>query len=126
MAKSNPSVSGENATLYICWTTFDSANAARVFGKEVVTRGIAACVQLDGAIESIYQWEGKCCQTKEYRLWLKILEPCLPEARKLLEELHPYDTPQWIECRAEEVEEKYLKWAKDASNFHGFQNQEPE
>lgn len=126
MAKSNPSSSSESASLFICWTTFESADEAKAFGKELIAKGIAACVQLDAPIESIYQWEGKCCQAQEFRLWLKILEPCLPEAKKLLADLHPYDTPQWIACRAEEVEEKYLKWAKDASTLNGFPNQEPE
>ena len=124
MANSNPRANREDTTLFVCWTTFDSADEARDFGQELVAKGIAACAQLDSPIESMYQWEGKDCQSQEFRLWLKILEPCLPAARECLAGAHPYDTPQWIECRAEEVEEKYLKWAKDASNFHGFQKQE--
>lgn len=126
MANSNPSETREDVTLFVCWTTFDSPEKARIFGQELVNRGIAACVQLDSPIESIYQWKDECCISQEYRLWLKVLGSNLPEARKCLNKLHPYTTPQWIECRAEEVEEKYLKWAKDASNFHAFQNQEPE
>ena len=126
MANSDSRATREDASRFVCWTTFDSAEEARDFGEELVAKGSGACAQLDSPIEAIYQWEGKGYQSQEFRLWLKILEPCLPAAREHLAEVHPHDTPQWIECRAEEVEEKYLKWAKDASSFHGFQNQESE
>ncbi|MCH2614697.1 MAG: divalent-cation tolerance protein CutA [Opitutales bacterium] len=126
MANSDSRATRDDASLFVCWTTFDSADEARDFGEELVAKGIVACAQLDSPIEAIYQWEGKGYQSQEFRLWLKILEPCLPAAREHLAEVHPHDTPQWIECRAEEVEEKYLKSAKDAASFHGFQNQESE
>ena len=39
--------------------------------------------------------------------------------------IHPYETPQWIEMEAAKVDEKYLKWAREASNLRGFHKSEP-
>ncbi len=48
-----------------------------------------------------------------------------PQARTRIKELHPYETPQWIETEAEKVDEKYLIWVKEASNFLRFRKREP-
>ena len=126
MPELEPKPSEDAGALFVCWTTFQSKEDAETAADSMISEGIAACAQLDSPMKSRYMWEGKLCAETEYRLWLKIPASRLQSARKRISELHPYDTPQWIEIRAEEVEEKYLKWAKDASNFHGFQNQEPE
>ncbi len=91
----------------------------------MVDEGIAACVQIDGPIHSVYKWEGKRCASSEYRLWIKVLESQLEATRERVQKLHPYDIPQWIEIEAAKVDEKYLKWVQDASNLRGFQNLEP-
>ena len=50
MANSDPRATREDVTLFVCWTTFDSADEARDFGQELVAEGIAACAQLDSPI----------------------------------------------------------------------------
>jgi len=125
MADPDSSNSPESDSLFTCWTTVSSEEEALSIANALVLDGIAACVQIDGPIMSIYQWEGERCCSPEYRLWLKIVAAQLPMARKRVAELHPYDTPQWIENEAAQVDEKYLNWAREASNLRGFQNREP-
>ncbi len=111
----------ETDSLFTCWTTVASEEDALAIANTFVNEGIAACVQLDGPISSIYIWEGERCCTTEYRLWLKVSGGRLTQARARINELHPYDTPQWIETEAAKVDEKYLIWVKEASNFPRFQ-----
>ncbi len=111
--------------LFTCWTTVSSEAEARKIADALVSEGIAACVQIDGPIQSVYSWNDQICSSTELRLWIKILASRLEQAQKRVFELHSYDTPQWIELEASKVEEKYLKWAKEASNFRGFQKSEP-
>ncbi len=115
----------ENDSLFICWTTVPSKEDGLTIANAFVNEGIAACVQLDGPISSIYTWEGKRCCATEYRLWLKVSGGRLEQARTRINELHPYDTPQWIETEATKVDEKYLIWVKEASNLHRFYKREP-
>jgi periplasmic divalent cation tolerance protein len=102
-----------------------SAGQPSTIANALVDEGLAACVQIDGPIESLYIWEGKRCQSTEYRLWIKVLETHLSAARERVKSLHSYETPQWIEVEAIKVDEKYLNWAKEASNLRGFQKPEP-
>ena len=111
--------------LRICWTTVENEHDAQTIANALVDEGLAACVQIDGPIESLYIWEGKRCQSTEYRLWIKVLETHLSAARERVKSLHSYETPQWIEVEAIKVDEKYLNWAKEASNLRGFQKPEP-
>ena len=103
----------------------ESEAQARSLARSLIDDGIAACVQWEGPVHSVYQWEGKTCESTEWRLWIKVLESRLPAARKRIDSTHPYETPQWIEVEAAKVDEKYLKWAGEASNLRGFQKPEP-
>lgn len=102
--------------MLIAWTTVaEKADATRL-AHDVVAGGLAVCVQIEGPIASIYRWQGKLEAAQEYRLMLKLL----PEHRVSLQErilqIHPYDTPEWMVVRAEDVGEKYLSWARANSS----------
>lgn len=124
MAHSNSTPQDDTDVLFICWTTLSSKEEAISFANAFVDEGIAACAQIDGPIRSIYYWDGERCCSTEYRLWLKVTASHIQRARERVNDLHPYDTPQWIETEAAEVDEKYLKWVKEASNLRGFQKPE--
>ncbi len=125
MANSDSSKPFDESSLFVCWTTVSTEKEALSIANAFVTEGIAACVQIDGPVSAVYVWEDERCCSPEYRLWLKILAPRLEKARVRIKELHPYDTPQWIEVKAEHADEKYLIWAQEASNLRGFQIREP-
>lgn len=102
--------------MLIAWTTVSNQSDAHRLADEVLGRGLAACVQIEGPIRSHYLWQGKLAQETEFRLTFKFL----PDRRQALEEQvlahHPYDTPEWIVVRAEHVAEKYLSWARANSS----------
>jgi periplasmic divalent cation tolerance protein len=72
----------------------------------------AACVQIDGPISSVYQWKGKVETTSEFRLLVKFIPAKGHALQEWLLKHHPYETPEWVVMRAEEVAEKYLSWAR--------------
>lgn len=102
--------------MFIAWTTVATRGDADRLAADVVNRGLAACVQIDGPVVSHYRWQGKAERAEEFRLAFKTL----PEQRTALERhvlaVHPYDTPEWIVVRAEQVSEKYLSWARANSS----------
>ena len=104
------------STLLIGWTTVATQDDADRLSAEIVSRGLAVCVQIDGPIRSRYVWQGKLEQAEEFRLTLKFLEPQLLKLQNYLETNHPYDTPEWVVVRAENVGEKYLSWAQGNSS----------
>jgi periplasmic divalent cation tolerance protein len=98
--------------LMLGWTTVETREDAVRMADTLVEERLAACVQIEGPLQSVYRWEGKVVRTEEFRLLVKFPpELCARlEARVLA--LHPYSTPEWIVFGAEQVAEKYLSWAR--------------
>lgn len=102
--------------MFIAWTTVGSRPDADRLATDAVAQGLAACVQIDGPINSHYRWQGKPERSEEFRLTFK----CVPDRLRALQDrvltTHPYETPEWIVVRAEQVSEKYLSWAEANSS----------
>ncbi len=96
--------------MLIAWTTVANAADADRLSADAVARGVAVCVQLEGAVTSHYRWQGAQERTVEFRLMFKLLPGQLAAAEAWLYTVHPYTTPEWIVVRAEHVGEKYLSW----------------
>lgn len=106
--------------LWVCWTTVNTEESAQNLAKIAIESELAVCAQIDQPIESLYRWNGEVCQDKEFRIWFKVLSPRAEQLRRTVIEAHPYDTPQWIVIEASNLDEKYLKWAQEASNLRRF------
>ena len=52
--------------LRIGWTTVDSLAAAEKLARDLVGAGLAACVQIESLVGSVYRWEGKIRQDVEF------------------------------------------------------------
>jgi periplasmic divalent cation tolerance protein len=95
----------------IAWTTVSTQEHADRIAAEVISRSLAACVEITRVV-SHYRWEGRVERAEEFRLACKCLHAQLPALEAFVLENHPYDTPEWIVIRAERVSEKYLSWAE--------------
>jgi len=102
--------------MLIAWTTVATRAQADELAKQVVARNLAVCVQVAGPITSHYRWEGVARRTEEFRLCFKVLETGAAALEQAVQELHPYDTPEWLAVRAEQVGQKYLSWARANSS----------
>ena len=98
--------------MLIAWTTVGTLDDADRLAADVVADGLAACVQIDGPVVSHFRYEGKHERVEEFRLCFKLLPNQLADLEKRVLGAHPYDTPEWLVVRAEQVGEKYLSWAK--------------
>jgi periplasmic divalent cation tolerance protein len=107
--------------MFVAWTTVATSADASRLARGAVEARLAACVQVDGPVTSLYLWEGRIESAQEYRLTFKFL----PEQAAALEAWigthHPYDIPEWIVARAEHVSGKYLSWARGTSTPGAFQ-----
>ena len=96
----------------VAWTTVATAGEAEQLARELVTAGLAVCVQIEGPLRSHYVWEGKVESAEEYRLTLKCLDAHLPALEAAVLSRHPYAVPEWVVVDASRVGEKYLSWAR--------------
>ena len=97
--------------MYIAWTAVANSTDAESLAAEIIERGLAVCVQIDGPITSRYRWNGQTERAEEHRLSMKCTVGQLDQLEREVLARHPYETPEWIVVRAERVGEKYLSWA---------------
>jgi len=102
--------------MLIAWTTVATRADAERIAADAVARNLAVCVQIDGPVASHYRWQGRAERGEEFRLCFKLLESHATALEQQVLAAHPYDTPEWIVVRAEQVGEKYLSWANANSS----------
>lgn len=100
--------------ILIGWTTCDNPDVAERLAHEVVERDLAACVQIDDGVRSVYKSKGEIQSDLECRLCIKFAAAKLDAMNNFIKANHPYETPEWVVTRPEFVSEKYLHWALGA------------
>lgn len=78
----------------------------------IVEARLAACVNIVPGVLSVYWWQGCLQKEAEELLIVKTALENLDSLQRLVFELHPYDTPEFIVLSPETVAEKYLDWMK--------------
>ncbi len=102
----------------IAWTTTETREQAETLARLAVESGLAACVQIEGPITSVYRWEGSVEKSSEFRLTLKVLKKNADALNKLIHQHHPYRVPQWTVANLTDVGVKYHKWAESSSEVN--------
>jgi periplasmic divalent cation tolerance protein len=98
----------------IVLTTTSSEEEACKIARQLVERGLAACVNILPRVESIYQWQGKVEQAQEWLLIIKTTAERFPAVRDSIRELHSYDLPECIAVSVEDGSLPYLKWLEES------------
>ena len=92
-------------TLPGSWREFEVGS----FAQALVESG-AACVQ-HHKVASTYKWEGKIQSENEWSLQIKVSDSNVQAVINLIEENHPYDTPQIISLEVKSSKE-YSEWVE--------------
>jgi periplasmic divalent cation tolerance protein len=94
-------------------TTANSDEANRI-ASAIVSKQLAACVNIVPAIESIYRWEGKVTRDSEALMIIKTTRDRYAQVERGVKEMHSYTTPEVIAVGIEQGSEEYLKWLCDS------------
>ena len=97
-------------------TTTSSNDEAKNIAKRLVNERIVACANVIPGIESIYRWEGKVCDEKEWLLLIKTTEEQLPVLKSLLQEIHSYECPELIVLPIVDGLPAYLEWLAESTS----------
>lgn len=97
-----------NILVVLC--TFPDVEKARQTGTALVEAQLAACVNLLPGIESIYRWQGAVERAGEVLAVFKTTAASWPAFERRLRELHPYDVPEIVALKPEQVAESYARW----------------
>ena len=94
-------------------TTANPEEAARL-GRALVEERLAACATLIPAVQSIYRWQGEIESAAETLLLLKTGPEQLAALEARLDELHSYETPEFLVLGVEAASQPYLEWLQES------------
>ena len=95
------------------YTTFDSLKEAKAFGRLLVEKKLAACVNLIHDVNSIYRWKGEIEETTEIILWCKTQDFLIEKIQSVIQKSYPYSLPAFVVYPIHSGSEAYLKWISD-------------
>jgi len=96
--------------LVIVVTTVASHNDAKHLAGQLLNAGLAACIQIDGPVNSHYKWDGTVQSSTEFRLMIKTGNACWQDLKQQLLALHPYEEPEILMLPVTDTTEGYLNW----------------
>ena len=90
--------------------TCGSEEEAVKISNALVEERLAACVNLISPVRSIYRWEEKIWDEKEWLLIIKTQRIRFDELEKKVKSLHSYSVPEIIALPIIEGSSSYLNW----------------
>ena len=91
-------------------STASSRDEANALASELVSRRLAACVNILGPVSSVYHWQGEVENSEEFLLIIKSTQAQLLPIQDAIRELHSYEIPELIAFTIESGLDSYLNW----------------
>lgn len=88
--------------------------ASQALARDLVTRKLAACVNVSHPVQSVYAWDGAVCEEEECTLVIKVSEEGLSDVVNTLAAEHPYDVPEIlvIDVDVSQSHLPYVEWVR--------------
>ena len=100
----------------VVFVTCGSEEEALKIAHALVEERMAACVNLMSPIRSIYRWEGKIWDEKEWLLIIKTQTGRFEDVEKKVKSLHSYSLPEVIALPIIKGSSSYLNWLKEMTS----------
>jgi periplasmic divalent cation tolerance protein len=101
---------GVMESMYLIITTAPTQGDAKKLANLAIEKNMAACVQIQAECMSTYRWQGQIETATEYPIHFKTNEANKQALMNLLKQNHPYDVPEIIGIKLEDVEKDYANW----------------
>lgn len=98
----------------VIMVTASSRRECRKIARRLIDEKLAACVNITQPIQSVYRWEGKVEQGKEFLMFIKTRRDVFPRVRTEISLVHSYHTPEIICLPIIDGSANYLQWISDS------------
>ena len=96
--------------LAVALSTFENAEQADGVARTLVGERLIACGNIIPGLTSIYRWRGEIETSAEVLLLMKTRAELLPALRARIDELHPYEVPEFLALSVDQVADAYGRW----------------
>jgi len=97
----------------IVYITTNSDEEAEIIGRNLVSKKLAACVNIIGNMKSIYHWEGKIESASEIIIIAKTKRALVNELVENVKTLHSYKCPCIVAVPIIDGNEAFLQWIRN-------------
>lgn len=94
-------------------TNLPDKTTALELAEKLISKKIAACVNLQAECTSIYRWQDKIENTSELPVFIKTLAEHYPRVEEIIKEMHPDELPEIISVSISGGLPAYLQWISD-------------
>ncbi|HZT68444.1 MAG TPA: divalent-cation tolerance protein CutA [Terriglobia bacterium] len=98
----------------VIMVTAASRRECRKIARRLIDEKLAACVNITQPIQSVYRWEGKIEQSKEFLMFIKTNRDLFPQIKAEIALIHSYHTPEIICLPIIDGSPNYLQWISDS------------
>lgn len=95
--------------------TAGSESEAETIAGALLDERLAACVTIGGPIRSVYRWQGRLADDREWQLVIKTRAALFDALADRVRALHSYDVPEIIGLPVTAGSPTYLEWLDDAT-----------
>lgn len=99
----------------IVLTTLPADSDARSFATALLDARLAACVNILGEMTSVYRWEAEVSEDAERQIVIKTRRASVGPLWDRLQDLHPYDVPEFVVIPIVDGSDAYLRWIGDST-----------
>lgn len=99
----------------VIFTTCASEEEALKIAHALVEECLAGCVSIASPVHSVYRWEGKICDEKEWVLIIKTGRERFEELERKIKSLHSYSVPEIICLPIVGGSLDYLEWLEETT-----------
>ena len=97
------------------YSTFPNKEAALASARLLIDKKLAACVNINAPITSVYFWEGKREEATEVSALIKTRRSLVEAAVKAAWEIHDYSVPCFVVLPLEAGNSDYLAWVRSVT-----------
>ena len=101
------------AETIVVFVTCGSEEEAQKIARSLVEERLAACVNIISAVRSLYRWEGKIWDEREWLLIIKTQKRRFEDLEKKVKSLHSYSVPGIIGLPIVQGHPAYLRWLEE-------------
>jgi periplasmic divalent cation tolerance protein len=98
------------------FTTVDDRDVAERIANALISRRLAACVQIMGPVTSVYRWQGKVETSPEWLCIIKTQQSRYPTVEAAIRELHTYQVPEIVAVPIVAGAAGYLAWLRQETS----------
>jgi periplasmic divalent cation tolerance protein len=96
--------------LLLVMTSLPEMEVAKALARRLIDANLAACVQIQPGVQSIYRWEGRICEEQEVVLVAKTTAQQWSAISAYIKQNHPYDVPEIIAQPITHSHTDYARW----------------